>query len=110
MGKKHIPQQHKQKRLQRMCVACRARRDKRSLIRVVRLADGHVVIDVKGKQNGRGAYLCPQQSCWTQALARGQLDRALRTKLTEDEIAGLRAYAATLPDISPVQDVTSRDE
>jgi predicted RNA-binding protein YlxR (DUF448 family) len=91
--KKHIPQ--------RMCIACHARRDKRSLIRVVRLADGHVVVDVKGKQNGRGAYLCPQQSCWTQALARGHLNRALRTKLTEDEIAGLRAYAATLPDILP---------
>lgn len=105
MGKKrHIPQ--------RMCIACCTRRDQRSLIRVVRLAAGHVVVDVTGKQNGRGAYLCPQQSCWTQALARGQLNRALRTKLTEDEIASLRAYAATLPDISPAQpaqDVTSRD-
>lgn len=100
--KKHIPQ--------RMCIACRTRRDQRSLIRVVRLAEGQVVVDVKGKQNGRGAYLCPQQSCWMQALSRGQLNRALRAKLTEDEIAGLQAYAATLPDISPVQDVTSRDE
>lgn len=100
MGKKkHIPQ--------RMCIACHTRRDKRALIRVVRPADGHVVVDVKGKQTGRGAYLCPQQSCWTQALARGQLNRALRTKLTEDEIAGLRAYAATLPDISTLQNETN---
>lgn len=86
--KKHSPQ--------RTCVACRALRPKRELVRIVRTPAGSVSVDETGKQSGRGAYLCPTPACWETALSRGLLDRALRTKLTEEMKARLRDYAADL--------------
>ncbi|MBN1179181.1 MAG: YlxR family protein [Anaerolineae bacterium] len=82
----------------RTCVACRTPRPKRELIRVVHTPEGQVVVDERGKQNGRGAYLCAQRSCWTSALKRRQLDRALRVELSAEVINALRAYAERLPE------------
>lgn len=41
----------------RSCVLTREKLPKQDLIRVVRTPEGKVVIDLTGKQNGRGAYL-----------------------------------------------------
>ena len=43
----------------RMCVGCRAMKEKRSLVRGVRTEDGGAKVDPTGKMNGRGAYVCP---------------------------------------------------
>lgn len=86
--RKHIPQ--------RTCVACRSVRPKRELTRLVRTPEGEVVVDETGKQSGRGAYLCPTADCWETALAKGALDRALRTKLTDETKARLQDYADRL--------------
>ncbi len=85
----HIPE--------RTCVACRARGQKRGLIRLVRTPEGQVLVDPTGRRPGRGAYLCAAQPCWDAALKRKALNRALRTVLTAEEVAALRAYAQTLP-------------
>ncbi len=87
---KHIPA--------RTCVACRAQRAKRDLVRVVHLTEGGVVVDEMGKQKGRGAYLCRQRACWTRALKRGALNQALRVTLTAEEVTALQRYAAALPE------------
>ncbi|MBN1486888.1 MAG: YlxR family protein [Anaerolineae bacterium] len=88
MKRKHIPE--------RTCIACRTTRPKRELVRLVRTLEGTVVIDDSGKRSGRGAYLCRQQDCWEQALKRGLLNRALRLKLSDEEIDALREYAVSL--------------
>lgn len=79
-------------------MACRTHGAKRALVRVVRLAEGGVVVDETGKQKGRGAYVCRQRVCWREALRRGALERALRVTLTTEEVAALQAYAAALPE------------
>ena len=84
---KHIPQ--------RTCVACRTKRPKRELIRVVRTPDGSAVVDETGKQGGRGAYLCPSRECWQKALSGAMLNKALRVSLTEEAKARLSDYAAS---------------
>jgi predicted RNA-binding protein YlxR (DUF448 family) len=92
MGTKHIPQ--------RTCIACRAVRSKRELLRVVRTADQHIVADPTGKQAGRGAYLCRARECWETALsARGRLENALKLEMPihPEDLARLREFAATLP-------------
>ena len=48
----------------RMCVGCREMREKREMIRVVRLQDGTFCVDETGKRNGRGAYLCKKRNVW----------------------------------------------
>lgn len=80
-------------------MACRTHGAKRTLVRVVRLTEGGVVVDETGKQKGRGAYLCRQRVCWSKALTRGVLERALRVTLSAEEVTALQAYAALLPEI-----------
>jgi len=64
----------------RRCGACRTLRDRRELWRVVRQAEGGVVLD---QGMGRSAYLCPQLSCLEEARKRRRLQRALRCPLDE---------------------------
>lgn len=99
---KHVPE--------RTCVACRAHGAKRALVRVVRLTEGGVVVDETGKQKGRGAYLCRQRVCWSQALKRGVLERALRVTLTAEEVAALQVYVAALPETLELAGVSSGAE
>lgn len=65
----------------RTCVACRATRPKKELIRVVRTADGTVSVDPSGKMSGRGASVCPTRGCVDEALTTGVLARSLQVSL-----------------------------
>lgn len=85
-------------------------RPKKALVRIVRLAEGGIVVDETGKQKGRGAYICRQQVCWQQAFKRGALNRALRTTLAETEITVLQTYAATLPETLDLDDAVPEIE
>ncbi len=69
---------------QRTCVACREVKDKRELIRLVRIVNGSVEVDSSGKKMGRGAYLCRAQECRQTGLKGSRLEHALRTTLTQD--------------------------
>ena len=42
----------------RQCVGCGEMKGKKEMMRVLMTADGDIVLDVTGKKNGRGAYLC----------------------------------------------------
>jgi uncharacterized protein len=88
---KHVPQ--------RTCVGCREILPKRTLIRIVRTADG-VRVDPSGKLAGRGAYLHNKRSCWERGL-KGPLAHALKAELTGAEIDQLKLFLATLPDEAP---------
>lgn len=69
-------------------MACRAKREKRDLLRVVRGPDGRVVLDGSGTAPGRGAYVCRRPACVAEAPAR--LARALRRPLSGEDLARLR--------------------
>lgn len=49
--------------VKRMCVGCGEMFDKRELIRVVKSPEGEVSLDLTGKKNGRGAYVCNNPEC-----------------------------------------------
>lgn len=74
----------------RTCVGCGTGADKRQLIRIVRDANGDVSVDLTGKANGRGAYLCAESGCFDAAVRRKRLDSALRVHLREDDLDRLR--------------------
>ena len=81
----------------RTCVACRTERQKREFVRIVRSPDGSVALDATGRANGRGAYLCADGSCWSVALKKKSIERALaaplpgelRAQLERGEVAAL---------------------
>ncbi len=88
MRKKHIPQ--------RTCIGCREIKPKREMVRIVRTPEGQLVIDERGKLNGRGAYICKTHSCWEAVLKGGQLGHALNIEIGEAEKQLLRAYLDAL--------------
>lgn len=71
---------------QRMCVTCRVRRNKAEFIRVVLLSDGQVIMDTSGKKPGRGAYVCRNKACLTQAIKAHRLEKGLKTEIHSDLI------------------------
>ena len=71
----------------RMCMACRERKNKREMLRIVKNESG-IHLDFSGKAEGRGAYLCDSEAC---------LKKLLRYKLVNKTFscdAGEEVYKA----------------
>ncbi len=77
-------------------MACRKVKTKLELIRIVRISDGKVEVDITGQKAGRGAYLCRAPECWEVGLKGRQLERTLRTNLTQDNREQLIRYGKGL--------------
>ena len=58
----------------RTCIACRVSKPKRELIRVVKDGDA-VRLDMTGKMNGRGAYVCNDKECITKLCKQKLLNK-----------------------------------
>lgn len=68
----------------RQCVGCREMKMKKELVRVIRTPEGDVVLDTKGKQNGRGAYLCFSVDCLKKAKRSKGLERSLKITIPDE--------------------------
>lgn len=68
---------------QRMCVCCRQMKDKRQLIRVVKNKDGQIFVDLTGKKNGRGAYVCTDPECQKKLKKNQVLNKAFKCAVDE---------------------------
>jgi len=78
----------------------------------VRSPEGTVDIDVTGKRNGRGAYLCSEPGCWDKALSAGILARALHTTLDAGTREKLRAHGeglSVIEDGNPATDASHKE-
>ena len=69
--------------VQRMCIGCNEKKDKRELIRIVLNKQGEISIDKTGKLEGRGAYICDNIDCLENAIKSRKLERAFDTKIEE---------------------------
>lgn len=69
---------------QRKCVGCNEMKDKKSLLRIVRSPEGEISLDLTGKMNGRGAYVCPDKDCITKAVKEKRLERALEKPVSDE--------------------------
>lgn len=68
----------------RKCVACQEMRPKKELLRIVRTPEKDIIIDTRGKQSGRGAYLCYNNDCVMLAKKKKSLEKALEVSLNEE--------------------------
>lgn len=68
----------------RKCVGCNEQFEKKVLIRLVKNNEGEVSLDLTGKKNGRGAYLCRNKNCLELAFKKRAFERALETDLSEE--------------------------
>ena len=64
----------------RKCISCGTKRSKDGLIRLVLDAQSQLIRDDYGKMQGRGAYVCKDNSCQEQLSENKCLSRAFRCK------------------------------
>ena len=69
------------KEIERTCVVTRETLRKDMLFRIVRTPEGNVEIDLKGKKNGRGAYLKKDKDVILKAQKNKILDKALNVEV-----------------------------
>ena len=67
----------------RQCVGCREMRPKKELVRVVKSPEGEISLDLTGKKNGRGAYVCPNAECLKKARKKRAFERAFSVKIED---------------------------
>ena len=74
---------------QRKCVGCNTSKDKKELIRVVKNSEGEISVDLTGKKNGRGAYICHDAECLKKAKKAGRLEKSFECQISEGIYARL---------------------
>ena len=65
----------------RQCVGCGEMKSKKEMLRVLKTVEGPIVLDVTGKKNGRGAYLCRKQDCLKKSIKGKGLERSFKMSI-----------------------------
>ena len=68
----------------RQCVGCKEMKSKREMMRVLKTAEGPIVIDTTGRKNGRGAYLCMTKECLVKARKNKGLERSFKMSIPDE--------------------------
>lgn len=74
----------------RQCTGCREMKPKRELLRIVRSPEGEIGIDFRGKNPGRGAYVCRDPECLKRSIKSKALERAFGVSVPDEIFAVLR--------------------
>lgn len=69
----------------RQCVGCGEMKSKKDMLRILKTADtNEIVLDVSGKKNGRGAYICRNRDCLMKAMRNKGLERSIKTGIPQE--------------------------
>ncbi|OHW62801.1 hypothetical protein EUAN_05850 [Andreesenia angusta] len=68
----------------RRCVGCNESKPKKELVRIVKSKEGEIAVDLTGKANGRGAYICRDSECLKKAMKSKRVERALETQIPDE--------------------------
>ncbi len=77
---------------QRTCIGCNSKKDKKDLIRVVKNKDGEISIDLTGKKDGRGIYLCKSEECLNKAIKNKRISRTFEMEIDQNIYENLREF------------------
>lgn len=76
MQKKKIPL--------RKCTGCGEMKPKKELVRVVKTPDDEVLIDLTGRVNGRGAYICLNTECLKIARKSKRIEKSFQMQIPDE--------------------------
>ena len=76
--------------VQRTCVGCNTKKDKKELLRLVLNKNNGFFIDKTGKAEGRGIYLCNDINCLDKALKFKKIEKALGIKINDELYENIR--------------------
>ena len=68
----------------RMCLGCGEMKPKKELIRAVRSSEGEISLDLTGKKNVRGAYVCPSAECLRLARKARRFEKSFECRISDE--------------------------
>lgn len=68
----------------RKCTGCGEMKPKKELVRVVKTPEDEVLIDLTGRVNGRGAYICPDEKCLKIARKSKRIERSFQMQIPDE--------------------------
>ena len=74
----------------RTCMGCLEKRDKSELIRIVKNQKEEIFVDLSGKAEGRGLYLCKEINCLEKLIKNNNIEKKFRIKRPEDIYENIR--------------------
>ena len=67
----------------RQCVGCGEMKNKKEMMRVLKTPENNIILDLTGKKNGRGAYLCRSTECLNMARKNKGIERSLKMSIPD---------------------------
>ncbi len=71
-------------------MGCNQAKEKNELLRIVKSKEGNIEIDLTGKKNGRGAYICKNEKCLDQVMKSKRLQKVFEQELGQEIYEDLR--------------------
>lgn len=68
----------------RQCIGCGEMKNKKEMMRILKTPEDEIVLDMTGKKNGRGAYLCKQRECLLKAEKNKGLERSFKMSIPNE--------------------------
>lgn len=68
----------------RQCVGCGEMKGKKEMMRVLKTPEDQIILDITGKKNGRGAYLCISKECLMKARKNKGLERSFKMSIPSE--------------------------
>jgi len=75
---------------QRTCMGCNSKKNKEDLIKIVKNKENIISIDITGKMQGRGAYICKNIECIEKSKKNKRLEKSLNIKISDEFYEKLR--------------------
>jgi hypothetical protein len=74
----------------RTCMACNNQKEKNELLRVVKSKEGIIEVDLTGKKNGRGAYICKSEECLNKIIKSKRLEKVFEQEISPELYESIR--------------------
>ena len=74
----------------RRCIACNEQKEKKELLRIVRTPEKNIEIDLTGKKNGRGAYICKNEEFLKKVVKSKRLENIFEMEIKVEFYDDLR--------------------
>ena len=78
------------KKPERTCMGCNQQKEKQELLRIVKSKDGIIDVDLTGKKNGRGAYICKNEECLNKIIKSKRLERVFESEISPEIYENIR--------------------
>ena len=79
------------------CLGCNNSKPKNELIRIVKNKENKVCVDLSGKMNGRGAYICSNLDCLEKVIKSKRLSKIFEIEIDNKIYEDLRDVIGAIP-------------